>query len=147
MTAASKPPRPSLAFLLLTYAFWIGAIAALFMLPISGFGGTVAWALLLFVWLPLWAWMNWSTVIEDLPATYATLVISLLLILLLGLNIQLGFTSIAYEFFHLSPPKRFDPLVIWLVFFSTPPIWRTLRRRFTRTTPQANDNPETKIAS
>lgn len=147
MTAASKPQRPSLAFLLGTYALWIGAIAALFMHPISAVGGTIAWALLLFVWLPLWAWMNWSTVVEDLPATYATIVVSLLLILLLGLNFEFGFTSIVYEFFQLSNPNVYDTLVTWLVIFSIPPIWRKLRRLFTRVTPQATQNPASKTIS
>jgi hypothetical protein len=46
-------------------------IAAVIQIPALHPLGVVAFVMVLFIWLPLWAYFNWSAVVSDIPATCA----------------------------------------------------------------------------
>ena len=148
-SATTKPARPSLTVLVITYALWIGALTALFLSPPSAVWSPIAWALLLFVWFPLWAWMNWSTVVEDRPATYATVIVALILLTLLGASFQFDIRSIAYQLTKLGWLETddhylvypFEFLLTMLVFYSIRTTWHAMRRLFARATPSRSSHP------
>ncbi len=148
MTSKLKPNRPTLTILLGIYAIWISAIVAILTIPSLTFLGVLAGALVLFVWLPYWARSNWSIVTEDLPATYATITVSLILIVLLGLMFRYDASSIGYRLVQsgwLEPRETgrlnwIEFIVHMSVFYSVYPAWRWFRRAFARPPSKA---PET----
>jgi hypothetical protein len=136
-TARSLPSRPRLGVVLLVYVLWLGTIAAIAtraeLEPFSG----IAIMLSLFVCLPYWAYKNWADVVADLPATYATLMVAALLMVLFCIQLNWDVSSLRYRAVQsgLMQPKetwRLDALeyaVYLIVFFNIPPLWRFLRRR------------------
>jgi hypothetical protein len=147
MTSNVKPNRPTLIMLLVVYAIWISAIVAIITIPSLSFLGVLAGALVLFVWLPYWARVNWSIVADDLPATYATIAASLILIVLLGFVFRYDASSIGYRLVQSGwlEPREIGRLN-WIefiihmgVFYSIYPAWRWFRRVFARTPSKATE--------
>lgn len=127
-----SPARPPLFVLILVYAVWLAIIAWVATMPEPHWLGVPAMALVLFVWLPFWAWRNWQRVTSDLPATYATVIVALLFVAFLSLDI----VSLPKHIFRpASKPAEFETARFALemgLFFSAPLIWRGLRSLFTR---------------
>lgn len=141
MPPKEKPQRPTLFGLLGIYAIWLGALIAILTIPSLSFLGVLAGVLVLLVWLPCWAWVNWCLVTDHLPATYASVAVSLIVIVLLGLQLHLDVGSIGYRLVQSGwlEPREVGRLN-WLefilhlgVFYSLYPLWRWLRRAFERT--------------
>ena len=153
MTSTAKPNRPTLTMLLGIYAIWISTIVAILTIPSLSFLGVLAGALVLFVWLPYWARVNWSIVADDLSATYATIIVSLILIVLLGLQFRYDVSSIGYRLVQsgwLEPREMgrlnwIEFVVHMSVFYSVYPAWRWFHRVFARTPSKAAETatPET----
>ncbi|MCP5557937.1 MAG: hypothetical protein H7A55_09320 [Verrucomicrobiaceae bacterium] len=141
MNSPTKPNRPTLTVMIAIYTVWIGSIVAIFTIPSLSFLGVLAAALVLFVWLPYWARMNWSFVVEDMPATYATIIVSVILMVLLGFIFRYDAKTIGWRLVQsgwLEPRElgwlNFFEFVLHMgVFFSISPTWRWLRRVFART--------------
>ncbi len=153
MTSNVKPHQPTLMMLLVVYAIWISAIVAIITIPSLSFLGILAVALVLFVWLPYWARVNWSSVADDLPATYATIAVSLILIVLLGFVFRYNASSIGYRLVQsgwLEPREigqwNWIEFVIQMgVFYSIYPAWRWFRRAFARTPSKAPETATPKV--
>jgi len=73
-------PRPSAWVLLPVYLVWIGIFAASNAMPTSFLFGNIGLVMFLLIPVPYWAYRNWNDVVEDLPATYATIIVALVLI-------------------------------------------------------------------
>jgi hypothetical protein len=140
MTTDTTPKPPSLVILLGIYSIWISAIVATITIPGFRFLGVLTCALVVFIWLPYWVCVNWSIVADDLPATYATIVVSLIVIVLLGLMFRYDASSIGYRLVKSGwlEPRELG-LLNWIefslqmgLFYSIYPAWRWFRRAFTR---------------
>jgi hypothetical protein len=86
----SSAQRPGRGSLIIVYSIWIGIIAAIASIPELAFLGIVAFVLLLLIWMPYWAYRNWSSITEDLGATYATIVVTVIATFLLGAYVKSG---------------------------------------------------------
>jgi|GEM_PF-5934395 len=149
MNSATTPKRPTLTLMMAIYAVWIGSIIAIFTIPSLSFLGVLAAALVLFVWLPYWARTNWSFVVEDMPATYATIIVSVILMVLLGFIFRYDANTIGFRLVQsgwLEPRElgRLNGIEFVLhmgVFFSIYPTGRWLRRVFARTPSKSEASP------
>lgn len=137
--------------LLGVYVIWVTAIALIITSPSLSFLNVLAGAMVLFIWLPYWARVNWTLVAGDIPAPLATVTVSLILILVLGLRFYYDISAIEdrliksgwldHRFFMRS--EGFDFVVSMIIFFSIQPAWRWFRRVFTQTPSKATEPPTT----
>lgn len=140
MTTNTTPKPPTFVILLGIYSIWISAIVATITIPGFTFLGVLACALVVFIWLPYWVRVNWAIVAGDLPATYATIVVSLIVIVLLGFMFCYDANSIGYRLVKsgwLEPREL--ALLNWIefifqmgLFYSIYPTWHWFRRAFTQ---------------
>ena len=151
MKSNTKPNRPTLSMLLGIYTVWISAIVAIITMPSLSFLGVLAAALLLFVWLPYWARVNWTFVVNDLSATYATITVSLILLVLLGLMIHYSGESIHFRLVESGWSPWLLNCIEWfsyvVVIVGIGPTWRWFRRAFTRTPSKVAEPPPPKANS
>lgn len=124
---APPPSRLSLLILASVYFAWLGIIAFIATMPSLERLAVLAMALVLFVWLPFWAWWNWEHVTSDPPATYATVIVAVLMIVFLSLELA---RKPEFIFKHGAEGLKFS--VDMCVFFSMPLLWSWLRSRFAR---------------
>jgi hypothetical protein len=136
MKLTATTPRPSFLVLAVTYAVWLSVITAILTVPSLSILGVLAGVMVLFVWLPFWAYQNWDIVVSDPPSTYATIVVAAILVLLLGLMFRYDLQSVAYRLVQSGWLQPKDMLhVNWVeyglhmtIYFSIYPIWQRLRR-------------------
>ena len=125
------------------YLVWLVALFALFTRPELSRWGVAGFALLLLIWLPFWAWRNWTLVAEDPPATAATVCVALLHLSLLGWHLQTGDAGMGALLEALGFERPFKPqaesrlsfLLIVLAVHATPPLWRLLKAGWARLLP------------
>lgn len=133
--------RPSIVVLLLAYAIWIGLIAVIATSSRLSFFAIDALVLVLFITLPYWAYRNWSWVTEDLPATFATVIVALMFLVLLTAHFnwdrapslnwpgKAGPLNPAHAG---KPPYWLEFFVVQIAVYGTLSSWHTLRRWIAR---------------
>ena len=73
-------PRPSAWVLLPVYLAWIGIIVAFNAMPTYYPVGVLQGVMVLVIWIPIWAYFNWSVLVDDLPSTYSSIIVALVIV-------------------------------------------------------------------
>lgn len=126
------------------YLVWLVALFAVFTRPELSRWGVAGFALLLWIWLPFWAWRNWTLVAADPPATAATVCVTLLHLSLLGGYLQTGGAGLGSLLEALGFERPFKPQAEYRLFFvltvlavhATPTLWRLLKAGWARLLPR-----------
>jgi hypothetical protein len=109
------PRRPALWVLGLTYLAWIGFIAAVMRMPDRLPFGIIAFVMVVFIWLPLWAYRHWTDVASDWPSTWT----------IIGMAVLATFAMQVDHWWEESEVRDVLRQLIVTTYFPAKPVWYT----------------------
>lgn len=136
VSQAERPGKPALAAV---YFLWISLIASIALIPQLDFLSGVAFVLVIMIWLPVWAYANWSTVTADLAATKASLAIAVIATALIGVWFKLGVDPIVdqlVDFGLVASANAFkhsnwiEFILFTISWLGLSELWHIFRRKF-----------------